>query len=100
MIKGCEKYMQVEIVKGENKGKVLLYALSTCGWCKKTKELLEEMGVEYSYVYVDLLEGEERDETMEEVRKWNPRCSFPTLVIKDEKCITGYDEAQIKEALS
>ena len=42
-------------VPGENKGhKVTLYALSTCGWCKKTKKFLDELGVEYEYVYVDL----------------------------------------------
>ena len=92
--------MQVEVVKGENKGKVLLYALSTCVWCKKTKDLLDEIGVEYSYIYVDLLEGEERDNTMDDIRKWNPRCSFPTLVIKDEKSITGFNEDEIKEALT
>ena len=92
--------MQVEIVKGENKGKILLYALSTCGWCKKTKELLDDIGVEYSYIYVDLLEGEEKDNTMDEIRKWNPRSSFPTIVINDEKCITGFNEDEIREALT
>jgi len=91
--------MQVEIVKGKNKGKVLLYALSTCGWCRKTKELLEELGVEYSYIYVDLLEGKEKDDIVDEIRKWNPRCSFPTLVINDKKVITGFKEDEILKEL-
>ena len=91
--------MKIEHVEGENKGKILLYALSTCGWCKKIKELLSELGVEHSYIFVDLLEGQEKDDTMEDVKKWNPRCSFPTLVINDEKCIVGYKEDEIKEAL-
>ncbi|MDD5684459.1 MAG: glutaredoxin family protein, partial [Methanoregulaceae archaeon] len=29
-------------IDGEDKGKVVLFALSTCGWCAKTKELLAE----------------------------------------------------------
>lgn len=91
--------MKIEHVEGKNKGKILLYALSTCGWCKKTKEFLKKLGVEYSYIFVDLLEGQEKDDIMEDVKKWNPRCSFPTVVINDEKCIVGYKEDQIKEAL-
>ncbi|PNX51082.1 MAG: NrdH-redoxin [Thermoplasmata archaeon M8B2D] len=90
--------LQVEHVEGENKGKIMLYALSTCGWCRKTKELLNELGVEYEYVYVDLLEDEDKDTAMDEVKKWNPRLSFPTLVI-DDKCIVGFKEDEIREVL-
>ena len=86
-------------VNGENKGKILLYGLSTCGWCKKTKKLLDDLGVEYHYVYADHLEGNERKKTMEEIKKWNPRCSFPTLIINDKKCIIGFKEEKIREAL-
>ena len=91
--------MEIERVKGENKGKIMLYALSTCGWCRKTKELLTKLGVEFDFIYVDYLEGNDKDNTMEEIKKWNPRCSFPTLVINDQKCIVGYKEDKIKEAL-
>ena len=90
--------LQVEHVEGENKGKIMLYALSTCGWCRKTKELLNELGVEYEYIYVDLLEDEDEDTAMDEVKKWNPRLSFPTLVIGD-RCIVGFKEDEIREVL-
>ena len=92
--------MKIEHVDGADKGKILLYALSTCGWCRKTKELLTKLGVGFDFIYVDYLEGNDRDDTMGEVKKWNPRCSFPTLVINDKKCIVGYKEDQIREALS
>jgi len=91
--------MKIEHVKGENKGEIMLYALSTCGWCKKTKKLLDDLGVEYHYIYVDHLEGNEKEKTMEEIMKWNPRCSFPTVVINNKKCIVGFKEEKIKEAL-
>ena len=90
---------KIEHVDGDNKGKIMLYALSTCGWCKKTKELLSDLGVAYSFVYVDILEGNEKENNVDEVKKWNPRCSFPTLVINDRECIVGFKEEQIKEAL-
>jgi len=91
--------IKIEHVDGKNKGKVLLYALSTCIWCRKTKELLQELQVTFDYIYVDLLEENDKDKTMDEIKKWNPRCSFPTLVIRDEKCITGFKEDEIREAL-
>ena len=91
--------MKIEHVEGENKGKVMLYALSTCGWCRKTRQLLEDLGVEYHYVYVDHEVDEEKNAVMDTVRKWNPACSFPTLVIDDEDCIVGFKEDKIKEAL-
>jgi glutaredoxin len=86
-------------VPGENRGKITLYALSTCGWCEKTKKFLDELGVEYFYVYVDLLEGEERESVINKVRRWNPHCSFPTAVINEEVCIVGYDKQKIKKAV-
>jgi glutaredoxin-like protein NrdH len=86
-------------VEGVNKGHVVLYALSTCAWCKKTKKLLNDMGVEYYYIDMDLLQGKEREKVLDEVQKWNPRCSFPTIVVNDDVCIVGYDESKIKEVL-
>ena len=35
---------------------------------------------------------------IEDVKKFNPRCSFPTIII-GEKVIIGYKEKEIKEAL-
>jgi glutaredoxin-like protein NrdH len=91
--------MTVEHVNGKKIGKIMLYALSTCGWCNRTKELLRGLGVDFDYVYVDLLEGEEQNRVMNEVEKWNPRGSFPTIVIRDEKGIVGFQEKEIREAL-
>ena len=91
--------MPMEHVEGENKGKAVLFALSTCGWCKKTRMLLENLGVEYDYIYVDLLEGEERQEVIQQIEKWNPQLSFPTLVINDEETIVGFNENKVREIL-
>ncbi|MFW6173645.1 MAG: glutaredoxin family protein [Elusimicrobiota bacterium] len=91
--------MEVEHVSGKDKGKIMLYALSTCVWCRKTKKLLDKLGLEYSYIYLDLLEGKEKENTREELKKWNPKCSFPTLVINNRECIVGFKEDEIKEAI-
>ena len=91
--------MKFEHVEGVKKGNVRLFALSTCVWCKRTKQLLSNLGVEYDYVFVDHLAGAEKEEAMKEIEKWNPRCSFPTLVINEEKCIVGFKEDEIRENL-
>jgi glutaredoxin-like protein NrdH len=90
--------MKFEHVAGKDKGKITLYALSTCIWCKKTKDLLLSLGVGFDYIYVDLLQGEDRSQAVNEVRHYNPSSSFPTLVI-GEKCIVGFREKEVKEAL-
>jgi len=77
---------------------VKIYALSTCSHCKSTKKLLSECTVEYDFIDVDLLEGEERKAILEDVKRFNPKCSFPTIII-GEKVIVGYREEEIKEAL-
>ena len=78
--------------------KVKLYSLSTCSHCKATKRLLEECTVQYEFTDVDLLEGDERAAILEDIRKLNPRCSFPTIIIGNT-VIVGYREAEIKKAL-
>jgi hypothetical protein len=45
-----------------------------------------------------MLKGEERQAILDDVRKLNPRCSFPTIII-GEKVIVGFKENEIKEAL-
>ena len=77
---------------------VKLYSLSTCSHCKSTKKLLNDCTVLYEFVDVDLLEGEERKAILDDVRKFNPKCSFPTIII-GEKVIVGFKEEEIKEAL-
>ena len=81
-----------------DKGPVILYALSTCIWCEKTKKLLVKSGVGFRYAYVDLLKGDARVEAIEEIKRANPSISFPTLVVGD-KTVVGFKEKEIKEAV-
>jgi glutaredoxin-like protein NrdH len=86
-------------IKGDQKGNIVLYALSTCQWCRKTKDLLKNLNIDYYYVDVDMTEGKEREELLGELKKYNPDCSFPTIVIDDSDFIIGFDEDKIKEKL-
>jgi glutaredoxin len=67
-------------------------------WCEKTKELLDELGINYSHLTVDLLDGEDQDAAYEAVAKFNPDQSFPTIVIDDGKrVIVGFNEDELKK---
>ncbi|MBN1979718.1 MAG: glutaredoxin family protein [Anaerolineae bacterium] len=82
-----------------DKHRVLFYGLSTCIWCRKTRQFLEEQGVKFDFVYVDLIHGQEREDAKEQIRKWNPAVSFPTIVIDSDQSVTGFKPEKIKEAL-
>jgi len=77
---------------------VKIFSLTTCSHCRATKKFLSDCTIKYEFVDVDLLKGDERKAIIEDVKKFNPRCSFPTIII-GEKVIVGFKEAEIKEAL-
>ncbi len=77
---------------------IILYTLSTCGACKATKKLLDELSVTYEFTDVDLLKGDEQNQAVEKVKAVNPLCSFPTILIGDT-IIVGFRESEIRKAL-
>ena len=77
---------------------VKIFSLSTCSHCKATKKYLSDCTIKYEFIDVDLLKGDERKAIIADVKKFNPRCSFPTIIIGD-KVIVGFKEKEIKEAL-
>jgi glutaredoxin len=81
----------------ENK-EIKIFSLSTCSHCKSAKKMLSECTIKYEFVDVDLLDGDERKAILADVKKFNPKCSFPTIIIGD-KVIVGFKEKEIKEAL-
>jgi glutaredoxin-like protein NrdH len=89
--------MGIESVEGKRPVSLTLYTLTTCGWCKKAKALLAELGAGYDCIEVDKLSPEEAKAARETIMKWNPRCSFPTMVIDDKDCLIGYKENELRE---
>lgn len=78
--------------------KIKIFSLSTCSHCRACKKMLQELSVAFEFIDVDLLKGDARKEAIAEVKKYNERCSFPTIVIGDD-VIVGYKAEKIKEAL-
>lgn len=78
---------------------VFLFALSTCGMCRRVKKLLAQLDVAYDYVDVDLLEGAEKTAAKEKMRGWDRSGAFPMLIINNSTCIIGDEPERIREAL-
>jgi glutaredoxin-like protein NrdH len=78
---------------------VKLYALSTCIHCRDAKAFLDKCGIDYDCVHVDKLDGEEKRQLIEEIKKTNPGCAFPMLLVGD-KVIIGFRQEEIREALN
>ena len=92
--------LNFEKVVGEKSDHAItFYGLSTCGHCRRAREFLDDNGLSYEIIYVDLLEGDEQRECMDEVVKANPRKSFPTLVIDGDRVIVGFSEDKFRESL-
>jgi glutaredoxin-like protein NrdH len=87
-------------VSGKNKThKVLMYAISTCAWCKMTKQFLKDNDVEYEYVDVDLASDEDHERIRKEITRLGASPSYPTVIVDEKTVITGFRKDKLKEAL-
>ncbi len=92
--------MKIEKVPGKNnKNKVFLYALSTCAWCKMTKQYLKDNDVEFEYVDVDLCSKEELDKVKKDILSKGGSLSYPVIIVNDRILINGFRKDKIKETL-
>jgi glutaredoxin-like protein NrdH len=92
--------MNISKVSGKNsKHKVFLYALSTCVWCKMTKQYLNDNNVEYEYVDVDLCSEEDKQKIHAAIVGKGGMLSYPTTIVDDKVLITGFRKDKLKEAL-
>lgn len=79
---------------------MFLYTLSTCGWCKKTKEYLKENEMAYEYVDVDKVTKDEQKEVINDLKKRNVPLAFPIIIVDDQQVISGFKKQAIEEALT
>jgi glutaredoxin-like protein NrdH len=84
---------------GNNKHKVLMYAISTCGWCKRAKRILNDMDVEYEYIDIDLCSNEDKEKIREDITRRGGRLLYPTIIINNEILLTNPTEKDVREAL-
>jgi glutaredoxin-like protein NrdH len=89
----------VQVTGQNNKHKVFVYALSTCVWCKMTKQYLKDNNIEFQYVDVDLCTEEDKDKIRKDIQNRGGSLSYPTTIVDDKKVIMGFRKDLLKEAL-
>ena len=92
--------MKTVKVNGKKRNhKVFMYAISTCVWCKRTKQFLKDNNVEFEYVDVDLASDEDHEKIEEDITNRRGELVYPTLIIDNKTLITGYKPDKLSEAL-
>lgn len=98
MIEGVEFIQEEGTRDGHN---VTVYALSTCGFCKRALAHLKYHSVKFRYVYVDNLNFDVKQNLKNALAdRYKERIVFPFLVVDDDKCCTGFVEEQWNTLLS
>ena len=57
--------------------KVVMYTLSYCPWCKKTKKFFSEHNIPYKFIDYDLASDEEQDRIAKEIKMSSGTVTFP-----------------------
>jgi glutaredoxin-like protein NrdH len=78
--------------------KVKAFTLSTCSHCRMAKQFLRQHDVDFEYVDVDQLDGDEKNEVLKEIYKLTKGYSFPVIIIGDS-VLVGFNEAKIRKEL-
>jgi glutaredoxin len=92
--------METKKVAGTRKDhRVLMYAISTCAWCKMTKKYLNDHKVEYEYIDVDFCSDKDRQAIRNDITKRGGEPNYPIIIVDDKIMINGFRKDKINEAL-
>ena len=87
-------------VPGKKVADIKLFALSTCPWCRRTKNFLNEHDIEYEYVDIDTLDQQDEMDAAKDLMKYNASPAFPTLVINGSEVIVGYQPDKLEQLIA
>lgn len=81
-----------EEVQGENGDKdLILFSLSTCGFCRRAKAFLDSKGLKYRYIQADELALDDKTTLKSEFKEnFNDTLHFPTLLIDSKEFLVGF----------
>ncbi len=99
-----EKYrdsiVRVEGTRSQKKN-LFLFTISTCMWCKLGKRWLKDRGYTYSYLDIDKIPVDEKNQIKKELAKLvGETPSFPFLIMDGREWFSGYVSFTWEELLS
>jgi glutaredoxin-like protein NrdH len=78
---------------------VFMYTLSTCPWCRKTKQYFTDHKIPFQYVDYDLQSVEEQQKIEQEMKSRSGPLSFPWVLIGDD-LVVGWNPKKYDELLA
>ena len=93
--------IQFEQIHGRSmKQPLTLFALSTCGFCKRAIAFLNDQGYSYRYVHMDTLNREQQDIIRSYVKRtFKIAISYPFLCLGESDFLSGFLRASWEKEL-
>jgi glutaredoxin len=93
------EYTEVPGTRREHE--ITVYALSTCGFCRRALAFLNDKGFAYRFVYMDLLPLDIKTEAKRILKeRFKTEVSFPFAVIDGKKHLVGFVEADWEKTIN
>lgn len=89
----------IKVPGSNSKHHVLMYAISTCGWCKRAKKFLKDNNVKFEYIDIDLCSNEEKQKIREDIQTRGGQLVYPTLIIDNKTLLNGAPQDKLREVL-
>ena len=79
-------------IEGTRKDHQLIFmGLTTCSFCKKGKQFLDDNDFSYNYLYLDKIDPDAKKKLkIEFAEHFDKRLSYPTLIIDEKEILTGF----------
>jgi glutaredoxin len=82
----------VEVIGPRDTHKIFVITLSTCMWCKRGKQWLTDQGYAYSYLDIDKIHVQEKNNLKKEFQStFGVKPRFPFLVVDKVFWDSGYN---------
>jgi glutaredoxin-like protein NrdH len=79
---------------------ITVFALSTCGFCKRSMAFLEANGFAYRFIYLDKIPLDHKTEVKKELKeKFKADIAFPFVTVGDTNYLVGFIEVDWKKTL-
>ena len=81
----------MEMPGEDDRHQIILIGLSTCGFCKKAIEFLNENSISYKYLFIDKIPAEKKILLKEEFKKeYGKSFLYPTAIIDGKEILNGF----------
>lgn len=79
---------------------ITVFALSTCGFCKRGLKFLRDNSIKFKYIYVDHLDEPTKEKLKASLTgRFNTRIGYPFLVMDDKEFLRGFVQHEWEQKL-